>query len=162
MSILALDLGTKAGWAVGSKGGFASGVWNLAGSRFSGGGMRFVHFRQRLEEVRAGYRLDAVYFEEVRRHRGVDAAHVYGGMLAILTAWCEENRIPYEGVPVGEIKKAFTGKGNADKTAMIAEARRRGYEPEDDNHADAIALFLLKAGENVEPPAVPAELEEMV
>lgn len=153
MSILALDLGTKAGWAVGSKGGFVSGTWNLAGGRFSGGGMRFVHFRQRLEEVRAGYRLDAVYFEEVRRHRGVDAAHVYGGMLAILTAWCEENKIPYEGVPVGEIKKSFTGKGNSDKAAMIAEAEKRGYEVVDDNQVDAIALFVLKAGENVEPLA---------
>lgn len=151
MTILALDLGTKTGWCVGSKGAHASGTWNLAGGRFSGGGMRFVHLRQRLEELRAGYKLTAVYFEEVRRHRGVDAAHVYGGMLAILTAWCEENGIPYEGVPVGEIKKSFTGKGNSDKNAMIAEAEKRGYEVVDDNQVDAIALFVLKAGENVEP-----------
>jgi len=121
--------------------------------------MRFVHFRQRLEEIRAGYKLTAVYFEEVRRHRGVDAAHVYGGMMATLTAWCEDNYTPYEGVPVGEIKKSWTGKGNADKDAMMAEAVKRGYSPEDDNEADALALFVLKAGVNVEPAAVKAMVQ---
>jgi Holliday junction resolvasome RuvABC endonuclease subunit len=50
--------------------------------------------------------------------------------------------------PVGEIKKSFTGKGNAPKEAMIAEARRRGYEPVDDNEADAIAILELKLGKN--------------
>jgi len=159
MSILALDLGTKTGWCVGSRGAHASGTWNLAGGRFSGGGMRFVHFRQRLEEVRGAYKLDAVYFEEVRRHRGVDAAHVYGGMLAILTAWCEENGVAYEGVPVGTIKKFWCGSGGAGKGSMIYAAESRGYRPGDDNEADAIALFVLKAGVNVEPVS---ELGEMV
>jgi Holliday junction resolvasome RuvABC endonuclease subunit len=48
-------------------------------------------------------------------------------------------------VPVGEIKRGWTGKGNAKKEAMVAEAVRRGYSPADDNEADAIALFTLKA-----------------
>ena len=61
--------------------------------------------------------------------------------------WCDEHGIPHEGVPVGEIKRGWTGKGNAKKEAMIAEAVRRGYSPADDNEADAIALFTLKAGE---------------
>ncbi len=30
-----------------------------------------------------------------------------------LTAWCEHHNIPYQGVPVGTIKKHATGKGNA-------------------------------------------------
>lgn len=153
MATLALDLGTTTGWVVGDRAMSVSGTWNLKGSRFSGGGMRFVLLRQRLAEVHAGYQIDAVFFEEVRRHRGTDAAHVYGGMMAILTAFCEEKGIPYEGVPVGEIKKHWTGKGNADKSAMMAEAERRGYAPTDDNEADALALFDLVADR------VPAKLK---
>ena len=85
--------------------------------------------------------LHAIYFEEVRRHVGTDAAHVYGGFLATLTAWAESCGIPYQGVPVGTIKRHATGKGNADKAAMIAAARAKGYSPGDDNEADALALL---------------------
>jgi len=35
-----------------------------------------------------------------------------------------------------------TGKGNADKAAVIAAVRARGYSPVDDNEADAIAVLL--------------------
>lgn len=150
--ILCLDLGTKTGWAVGTREAHASGRWDFTGNRFNGGGMRFVHFRERLNEMLAAYPdISAVYYEEVRRHLGTDAAHVYGGFQATLTAWCEEKKLPYEGVPVGEIKKSFTGKGNADKQAMIEEAVFRGLAPIDDNEVDAFALFCLKAG-------VPSEL----
>lgn len=152
-SILALDLGTTTGWCVGTAGTHVSGIWNLKPGRFDGGGMRFVKFRSRLNELRKAHVFDAIYFEEVRRHAGTDAAHVYGGLMAILTEWCESELIPYEGVPVGEIKKGFTGKGNADKAAMVAEAFRRGYSPIDDNEADAIALHVLKADSVVESVA---------
>ena len=71
-----------------------------------------------------------------------DAAHVYGGLLATLTAWCEQRGIAYQGVPVGTIKRFIAGKGNADKAAVIAAVRARGFSPADDNEADAIAILL--------------------
>ena len=46
------------------------------------------------------------------------------------------------GVPVGTIKRHATGKGNADKAAMVAAVRARGFSPADDNEADAIAILL--------------------
>ncbi|MBM3273404.1 hypothetical protein FJY94_09270, partial [Candidatus Kaiserbacteria bacterium] len=58
-----------------------------------------------------------------------------------LTAWCEHHQIPYQGVPVGTIKKHATGKGNAGKAEMIAAAKALGFAPVDDNHADALALL---------------------
>lgn len=139
--ILALDLGTSTGFAVGDRGHMLSGTWSLKPGRYDGGGMRFVKFRGALNEVRAACGVERVYFEEVRRHAGVDAAHVYGGLMATLQAWCEEHAIPYSGVPVGTIKKSFTGAGNANKAKMIAECERRGYRPATDDEADAIALF---------------------
>ncbi len=58
---------------------------------------------------------------------GTDAAHVYGGLLATLTAWCEHHQIPYEGIPVSTINKATTGKGNASKVEMIKAMYAKGH-----------------------------------
>ena len=63
-------------------------------------------------------------------------------MLGVLSAWCEEHGVAYQGVPVGTIKAFATGKGNADKAAVIAAVQARGFSPLDDNEADAIAILL--------------------
>ena len=142
-AILALDLGTTTGWALRTPDGQrVSGTQSFKPGRYEGGGMRFLRFRGWLADLQAGAdTIGAVYFEEVRRHAGGDAAHVYGGLMATLTAWCEGQGIAYAGVPVGTIKKHATGKGNADKAAMLAAARAQGYVPADDNEADALALL---------------------
>jgi hypothetical protein len=67
---------------------------------------RYLRFRGWLEGVAAdGGRTGTIHFEEVRAHAGTDAAHIYGGLLATLTSWCEQRSIPYQGVPVGTIKR---------------------------------------------------------
>lgn len=137
-SILALDLGTKMGWAM-SGDPLLHGVVDLKGGRHEGGGMRYLRFRKWLEEVLEI--VDVVVYEEVRRHAGTDAAHVYGGLLAILTTQCEKLNIPYTGVPVGTVKKHATGRGNASKSEMIAAAREGGCRTDDDNEADAWAIL---------------------
>ena len=78
-NILALDLGTQTGWALLNKGRVFSGSESFHTSRFSGGGMRFLRFRHFLDSLKEKTDIQAVYFEEVRRHLGVDAAHTYGG-----------------------------------------------------------------------------------
>ena len=105
--------------------------------------MRYVRFRAWLERLAtdAGP-IGTIHFEEVRRHVGTDAAHVFGGLLATLTAWAETAGVPYQGVPVGTIKRHVTGRGNAPKPAMIAAACERGFSPADDNEADALAILL--------------------
>lgn len=142
MRILAIDPGTACGWAVRhSAQTVDSGVWDLTAKRHEGGGMRFLRCRHAFREALLAFRPDVVAYEEVRRHMGVDAAHVYGGIIAIIASECEAQSppIPYRGVPVGTVKKHATGKGNADKDAMIAAARKRwvGFNPKDDNEADA-------------------------
>ena len=142
MVTLALDLGTVTGWALGGGDRVVSGTESFKPQRFEGGGMRYLRFRRWLTELKASSDgLQAIYFEEVRRHIGVDAAHAYGGFLATLTAWCEHHQIPYSGVPVGTIKKHATGKGNAGKDEMLVAMRALGYSPVDDNEADALALL---------------------
>jgi len=111
--------------------------------------LAWLRFKAWLENVRtAAGDLDLIVFEEVRAHKGTIAAHIYGGFLAHLSAWCEFREIPYQGVPVATIKRHATGKGNADKLAVIAAVRRLGFTPADDNEADALALldWALKTG----------------
>lgn len=145
--ILALDLGTHTGWAVRDRGNaITSGTEDFTPHRFEGGGMRYLRFKQWLTELKNTLGgIQAVYFEEVRRHKGVDAAHIYGGFMAHLTAWCEHYGIPYQGIPVGTIKKFVTGSGNANKQAVIDAVRKLGFLTADDNEADALALlkFIL-------------------
>jgi Holliday junction resolvasome RuvABC endonuclease subunit len=141
MNLLALDLGTETGYCIGSASSRVSGVQSFRPRRFDGGGMRFLRFRRWLNDMVEVHPVERIAFEEVRRHAGNDAAHAYGGFMAHLTAWCEEFSVPYEAIPVGHIKKHWTGKGNANKDAMIEASRSRGFEPADDNEADAQALF---------------------
>lgn len=142
-TILALDLGTTTGWALRSSDGLiTSGTASFRNGRFDGGGMRYLRFTNWLGELeRLSGPIAAIWFEEVRRHAGTDAAHVFGGLMASLTSWAELRGIPYQGVPVGTIKKHATGKGNAPKQAMIDAARARGFSPADDNEADALAIL---------------------
>ena len=142
-TILTLDLGTTTGWALRPQHGqTAHGFVSFKSQRFEGGGMRYLRFKHWLAEIRTMTgEINAVYFEEVRRHVGVDAAHVYGGLMATLTTWCEHHRIPYQGVPVGTIKKHATGKGNAGKADVIAAMRALGHPVTDDNEADALAIL---------------------
>jgi Holliday junction resolvasome RuvABC endonuclease subunit len=99
-----------------------------------------VRFRGQLVELLKSVDVDVIFYEEVRRHVGADAARVYGALFGVVTALAEEHMIPYEGIPVGTIKKAWTGKGNASKGVMLAECALRGYRVKDDNECDAIAL----------------------
>lgn len=142
-TILTLDLGTTTGWAIRPIDGTIAHGWvSLKPGRFEGGGMRFLRFKQWLSQLKGQVgEIQAVYFEEVRRHQGVDAAHVYGGLMATLTAWCEHHKIPYQGVPVGTIKLHATGKGNAGKDAMIEAMQLKGHPVTDDNEADALAIL---------------------
>lgn len=94
-AILSLDLGTTTGWALRSHDGLiTSGTVSFRPSRYDGGGMRYLRFRSWLDQIAADAGgLAAIYFEEVRRHVGTDAAHLYGGFLATLSAWCESHAI---------------------------------------------------------------------
>lgn len=149
-AILALDLGQHTGWALAyPRGSITSGAELFKAGRFEGGGMPLLRFASWLGELhlKAGP-LATVVFEEVRAHKGTAAAHSYGAFLGQLTAWCEIHHVPYQGVPVATIKKHATGRGNAGKDEVIAAMRAKGFNPVDDNEADALAIlqWALRGG----------------
>ena len=142
MRVIALDLGTRTGFAIQSGRTTISGTMDFTPKRFESSAMRFVRFRQWITELV----MDGpchIAFEEVRRHMGTDAAHCYGGLLAHLLEITEVNGIACEGIPVGTIKRHATGKGNAGKPLMIDAALNRWphQDVQDDNHADALCLL---------------------
>lgn len=142
-SVLSLDLGTRMGWASSNSfGRISSGINNFKPNRFDGGGMRYLLFERWLNLIYSASPIKIVYFEEVRGHIGTDAAHIYGGFMGTLTSWCEERKIPYQGIHVSTIKKFIAGKGNASKQDVIQAVKGRGFCPADDNEADAISLLL--------------------
>ena len=145
MNILAIDIGTTTGWARSSRAGAtSSGSEKFAPRRNEQAGHRWIKFRAFLNEQRLqGGEIHAVYYEDVKQHAGTLAAHVYGGFLACLEMWCASNNVPLRPVGVGVVKKHWTGKGNADKDRMVAEAERRGFRPKDNNEADALAILSL-------------------
>jgi crossover junction endodeoxyribonuclease RuvC len=142
--VIGIDPGTMCGWAVvRGEQRLASGVWDLQPRRHEGGGMRYLRVRQYLGQLLEGMAVPVggdvvVAYEEVRRHMSTDAAHVYGGIIATIASVCEEREVPYRAIPVGTIKRAATGKGNASKQEMIeAFFTATGWEPVGDDEADA-------------------------
>jgi crossover junction endodeoxyribonuclease RuvC len=77
-------------------------------------------------------------------HASRHFAHQLGelGGVIRLTLWCM--RVPYVDVPPAGRMKIATGKGQAKKEAVLAEAiRRLGYTGSNDNEADAMWLLQL-------------------
>jgi Holliday junction resolvasome RuvABC endonuclease subunit len=141
MSTLALDLGTSSGYAIYENGEIISGVNKLRHDRRASG-VRALDFYRWLTQMIREHGITYVYFERVYAHSGTEAAHLYGYFMHTLAAVCEEKRIECAGIPVTTIKKFATGKGNATKEEMIAAAKSRGFNPQTDDEADALAILL--------------------
>lgn len=149
MNILALDLGTQMGYAIQkSDGDISGGSVSFHTKTNENAAQRWLKFLAWLRETKSAMgTVDAIYFEQVMRHVSTYSAHVYGGFHALLHTWCEHNSIICRPVGVTQIKRYWTGKGNAKKADMIAKALEKGFEPMDDNHADAIAILSFALSE---------------
>lgn len=147
MTFLALDLGSDCGFAIFKNDKFISGTKKLKTYKEKFGA-RFHEFRKWLLKIIERHDIKAVFFERVYGHKGTEAAHCYGGFMYTLASVCLQHNIPCIGLTVQEIKKFMTEKGNATKDEMIAAAKRKGFDPETDDEADAIAIMLLAIKES--------------
>lgn len=142
ITILALDLGTKLGWAIrGRDGRIMHGTEVFTPRASWSPGQRWLRARSFLADLITRHQAHAIAYEDVKRHAGTDAAHAYGAFLCLVQMAADSHRATLMPVGVGTIKKHWTGKGNADKDAMVAQARARGFKPADDNSADALAIL---------------------
>lgn len=146
MKVLALDLGTKTGWALLEEGGVGakpiviSGVQDFSLKRGESPGIRFLMFRNWLKNRMLSNKPDLIVYEQAH-HRGGAATAVAYGLQAHLLSVCAELGVEFMPCHTGTLKKFATGRGNASKAEMVAVCKSRfGVEPLDDNEADAVCL----------------------
>lgn len=140
--IVALDLGTHTGYACRQRDGrVIHGTESFSPRKSWSQGQRALRFQSWLAELLAAQQPHQITYEVVHRHIGTDAAHLYGLFEGLVWMAADRRNIRVDSVGVGSIKKTWTGWGDAAKEGMIAEARRRGYRPDTDNAADALAIL---------------------
>lgn len=145
--ILALDIGTATGWAYSGSGRIQHGTIKLSGGEHPGARMAALH--SWLTEASATFGgLDFLVWEDAFRQPG-RANAIHHRLVGAMLRWAHHHRVGVMPVGVSAIKKWATGSGAADKTAMIAAARSAGFDPEDDNAADAINLLRYVLAESV-------------
>lgn len=166
MNILALDLGTKTGWALLSSAGVVTaGTWVL-GDRKSAAyaaklrldrrcDPRFLALMGHLEKVRAAVPLDWVVFEDVEFIKSRKQAHLWATWRAAVWGVFGIRGINIDCLATGKLKQFATGNGGADKDrmarALTLDPRytldKRGVrdtltgELLDDNAVDALHLL---------------------
>jgi hypothetical protein len=137
IKIIALDMATVTGWAVNGQ----SGTFKADLKRGESPGMRFLRFRSWLRSlIQTIGGVDLLVFEQAHHRGGAATQLCVGLMTEALTAAAEHgaNTMP---VHSGTLKKWACGHGKAEKKAMIERARQFGFDPVDDNEADACLLF---------------------
>lgn len=149
-AIIGLDPALKTGWCklLDREGDAAeSGVWKLprVGSHYRG--QLWTKFTLELCKLLDSVLVDAVGYEHVPHHKGSEAASVYHGLVTVIQIECWRRRIDVIPVTIAASKIQATGYGHAGKSEIMAASRKRwpGFEPADDNEADAryIALWTL-------------------
>jgi len=158
MNILAIDPGTKTGWASLSKRHIESGVHDFQLGRGDSPGMRFLRFRNWLADMLTMTAPDLVVYERPLLKFGY-SAEVLAGFTTRIQEACAERRIECEAVHGPTLKKFTCGTGRADKAQMVVAATKRfGKKVHDDNEADALNLLWLAMQENRQtPPDQPGE-----
>lgn len=150
--ILAIDLGTKLGWAMSRPvEGISAGTMILASDK----NLRYakkLRMDRRLDiriQVLAlwleAQPVDLLVWEDVRFCSSQAQGHLWGSLRGVLWSFAARRGILTDCLDTGKLKRWTTGSGAADKPAMEAAVRRRwpelvqpGY---DDNTYDALALL---------------------
>ena len=147
MNILALDCATRTGWATLIDGHIESGVQDFSKRRGESNGMMFLRFQAWLHQAFGTAGINVVAYEQAH-HRGGAAVEICvnrtGRAQEFAASIGAETIAPHTAT----IKKFATGRGNADKEAMMAWFKREtGREAIDDNEADALAILRFVMNE---------------
>jgi len=147
MNILALDLGTKTGWAsyfshepIAPTHIVSSGVQKFTVPRGTNPDVRLLRFRKWLEDLCLLKRPKVIAYE-LPHMRGGYSTQFLQDMMSILKVFCLDHDILYMSVHSGTLKKHATGSGNASKEEMVLTAEQRYGKVQDDNQADALHIL---------------------
>lgn len=152
--MLALDLGTKTGWALLNREGIVvSGTLVLAKAKEikeqNGRELdcRYCRLAEFVSSMVKSNGVEVLGFEDVEFSSYTAQTQLWASLRAAVWATgCGLPSLEIEAVPVGTLKKFATGHGNATKDMMAASLKRShpeffiGSQP-DDNEVDAIHLL---------------------
>jgi Holliday junction resolvasome RuvABC endonuclease subunit len=149
--ILALDLGSRTGWAILEHGRREHGAEDFAPLRHESKGMRWLKFRRWFEYMVGDKgRPDLVVFERWVSYRTGASAEITAGFTTRTVEYCDERKLEYTAISPTDLKRWATGKGNAGKPAMKDAVQRKfQIRIDDDNEADA--YLLLRYAEELYP-----------
>lgn len=145
-AILAIDPGSKLGWALWESGApVESGCEDFALRRGESPGARFLRFRAWLADIQARWPIGLVIYEQAH-HRGGAATEVCVGFTTRCQEFAAQVGAECVAVHTATLKKRVGGSGRAGKPEMIAAAHRHFPTKQavtDDNEADALCLLAL-------------------
>lgn len=149
MKVLALDIASSVGFAVGEAG--RAPIWGThrLPKPFDANdfGQRFVAFDQWLSDMIAAHQPSIVAFEEPIAPRGVNMVSNWTtirfliGLVSIAELAAHRAGCDTCEANVSTVKKHWGGSGRADKSDMIAACARMGWRVATDHEADAIGLW---------------------
>lgn len=149
--IFGIDLGTKCGISILRRSDLSivfSETVDLSIKKGKGFGYRYLVFEEFLLDKLASCADAAVVigYEKVHSHIGTIAAHIYGGLEAVVTKIAEQKNIPIYPIGVGTIKKRATGSGKATKDEVVVAANSQWPEVKlklrDNDVADALWIAV--------------------
>lgn len=145
--VMALDLSTKCGWAVGRDGVAPEyGVWHLG--PMSNLGRCFSCLAGSMQAAIADYGVDEVVVEAPLPQQPGDSqnlALLLIGLCAVAFMIAYESELPpVTKIMPSQARKLVLGKGHAKKDHVMAWCKDRGWNPVDDNCADALLLLRCK------------------
>jgi Holliday junction resolvasome RuvABC endonuclease subunit len=141
-SVLAIDAATRTGWAhLDIDGSIMSGC-----ERFSdaGGqhGLTFRSYELWLDQAINELAPSLIAYEAPGRTMSNAAMKLLGGFYGVTMLIAHKKRLAVHLVAPAEVKKAVTGKGNAGKSEVMAAVRALGYDVDNADQADAVAILL--------------------
>ena len=160
-SILALDLAETTGWAIASEeavanwplsfGELLKGAGPIEGVRY--GSQRFSSVTGRhgvvylscarwLRDMIDFHRPCIIFMEApLPQHKSASSARRALGLSAVAEITAEEKGVDIFEEHVSTVRKHFAGSGHAKKPDIIARCIDRGWNPQDNNASDALALL---------------------
>lgn len=140
MRVLALDLSlTRTGYALGLED-----FGTLEPAKMQTGIGRIDWIMRQAIELATVNLVDLVAIEGYAMGKMTSHAHAQGELGGLIRWALTRKGIPYVEIPPSNAKKYATGKGNANKEAVLAEAiRRLGYSGSSNDVADALWLWAM-------------------
>jgi len=158
MNVLALDLATNSGWALGALGDHVPAFGSIRfGARDCSHEARFAHALQWISDFLKRHEADVLVFEEplhfgLRRNASnAGNDEISYGLAAIVQAVAHLRGVyDVRQARVVDIRRFFLGdnpKRKIAKRETIGRCRALGLNVEDDNQADAIALWHFQCAQ---------------